>query len=97
MGLTISVEAKVTDLRTILEAIPGSTLLMVDNQLVSPKVPPPSTWQDVRLKTSAGTVTLKRNGNHVSLTIFGNAEPALIVMQQRIAEVVGDVQRAGED
>ena len=97
MGLTISVEAKVTDLKTILERLPGSALLMVDNQLVSPKVAPPSTWQDVRLKTPAGTVTLKKQGDQVSLTIFGNADEALIVMQRRIAEVVGDVQRAGED
>jgi len=88
MGLSLDVEAKVTDLKTLLERLPGSSLLMVDNQLVSPKVPPPSTWQDVRLKTPAGTVTLKRNGNRVSLTVFGNADEALLAMQKRIAEVL---------
>ncbi len=88
MGLSIAVELEAT-LAELLEKVPGITLLMVDNQLVSPKVPTPSTWQDVRLKTPAGTVTLKRQGTKVSVTIFGNADAALIVLQQRIAEVLG--------
>jgi hypothetical protein len=98
MGQSLQVRGN-PDLAALLAKLPGTTLLMVDGQLVSPKVSPPSTWQDVRLKTPAGTVTLKRQGDHVSLTVFGNADEALIAMQQRIAEVVGepDVQRAGAD
>jgi hypothetical protein len=65
-----------------------STILMVDNQLVSPKVPPPSTWRDVRLKTPAGTVTLKRDASGITVTIFGNADPALVAAQDTIVRLL---------
>jgi hypothetical protein len=65
-----------------------SSLIMVDNQLVSPKIPPPSTWRDVRLKTPAGTVTLKRDPSGVTVTIFGNADPALVAAQDTIVKLL---------
>jgi hypothetical protein len=64
---------------------------MVDNQLVSPRLPPPSSWQDVRVKTPAGTVSLKLAGNRVSVTIFGNADAALVEMQQRMANLLQEL------
>ncbi len=65
-----------------------STIVMVDNQLVSPRVPPPSAWRDVRLKTPAGTVSLKRDANGVSVTVFDNADEALVRAQEAIAEAL---------
>jgi hypothetical protein len=65
-----------------------STILMVDNQLVSAKLPPPSAWRDVRLKTPAGTVSLKRDAQGVTITVFGNADEALVRAQQAIADAL---------
>jgi hypothetical protein len=65
-----------------------STILMVDNQLVSPRLPPPSAWRDVRLKTPAGTVSIKRDAQGISVTVFGNADPALIAAQEAIVKAL---------
>jgi hypothetical protein len=65
-----------------------SLILMVDNQLVSPKVPPPSAWRDLRLKTPAGTVSLKRDAAGISVTVFGNADEALLAAQEIIAKAL---------
>jgi hypothetical protein len=76
-------------LETLARAGLPSSLLMVDNQLVSPKVPPPSTWRDVRLKTPAGTVTLKRDAQGIAVTVFGNADAALLAAQEAVVEALG--------
>jgi hypothetical protein len=65
-----------------------STILMVDNQLVSQKLPPPASWRDVRLKTPAGTVSLKRDPQGISVTVFGNADPALVAAQETIIKAL---------
>jgi hypothetical protein len=65
-----------------------STIVMVDGALVMPNVPPPATWTDVRLKTPAGTLALKRQGNAVSVVAFGNADEATQRMQERVADAL---------
>ncbi len=89
MGLTRDVVvAQIPSLATLLERLAAaglpSALLMVDNQLVSPRLPPPSQWSDVRLKTPAGTITLKRRPDGVALTVFGNADAALLAAQELV-------------
>jgi hypothetical protein len=93
MGLSTLVPVRETpSLSALLETLAKqglpSTILMVDNQLVSPRVPPPSTWRDVRLKTPAGTVSIKREAGGVSVTVFGNADPALLAAQAAIVQAL---------
>jgi hypothetical protein len=93
MGLSTLVPVRETpSLTALLEALAKqglpSTILMIDNQLVSPKVPPPSAWRDVRLKTPAGTVSIKREAAGVSVTVFGNADPALLAAQAAIVQAL---------
>jgi hypothetical protein len=69
----------------------ASSLMMVDNALVSPKLPPPSEWRDVRLKTPAGAVTLKRRADGVAVIVFGNADPALLAAQTAVADALASL------
>jgi hypothetical protein len=66
-----------------------SSLIMIDGQLVHPRAAPPSRWQDARLKTPAGTVALKLADGAVSVTVFGNADPALLAAQETISRALG--------
>lgn len=61
-------------------------VVMVDSNLVLPSAPPPAVWNEVRLKTSGGMVTLRRRGAvDIALLVFGNATPELLAMRDRIA------------
>ena len=91
MGLSISVpvtgEAPLHGLIATLAAA-GHTcsVMMVDGQLCAPTAPPPGAWREARLRTPAGTVTLKRPAPAaVEIVVFGNATPALTAMQQAVA------------
>jgi hypothetical protein len=93
MGMTIQVPGRGTPslsqlLEKLAQANLPSSIIMIDNQLVSPKVPPPTTWRDVRLKTPAGTVSLKLEPAGVSVTVFGNADEKLVAAQQAIADAL---------
>jgi hypothetical protein len=93
MGLTKSVVVQGTpDLSGLLEALakaglPGR-LMMVDNQLVSPDGPPPVAWRDARLTTPAGMIALKRDGTTLSITVFGNADAALLAAVETMARLL---------
>ena len=65
-----------------------STIVMVDNALHPPTAEPPVGWRDVRLKTPAGMVSLKRRDDGIALVVFGNADAALESAQQQIAEAL---------
>ena len=93
MGLTSTVAVEGTPaLAALLERLAAaglpSTLLMVDNQLVSPKRPPPAVWTEVRLKTPAGTITLRRQAGAVTLTVFGNADDALLLAKDQVGRAL---------
>lgn len=60
-------------------------LAMVDGQLVFPSAAPPDAWGEVRLRTPAGMITLRRRGGEVALSVFGNAGPELLEMRDQIA------------
>jgi len=65
-----------------------TTILMVDGALVMPSAPPPEAWREVRVKTTAGTVTLSRRPGGVAVLVFGNADVALREAQERVAEAL---------
>ncbi len=65
-------------------ALGDSQIVMVDGNLVPPDAPPPSRWSEVRLRSPAGIVTVKRQGEGVAVIVFGNATPELLAAQARI-------------
>jgi hypothetical protein len=58
---------------------------MVDGVLQAPGRAPPDDWSDARLRTPAGTVTLRRVPDGIAVVVFGNADEALRAAQQTIA------------
>jgi hypothetical protein len=50
---------------------------MVDGELRLPDEEVPTSWHELRVGTSQGMVTLKRQGNELSLIIWGNADATL--------------------
>jgi hypothetical protein len=65
-----------------------SAVAMVDNALRPPAAPPPEEWRDVRLRTPAGMVTLRRRPDGVAVVVFGNADEPLQAAQHTIAETL---------
>jgi hypothetical protein len=64
------------------------TIAMVDNVLQGPGATPPATWRDVRLRTPAGVVTLRRVSGGVAVVVFGNADDRLLAAQRTVAETL---------
>ena len=60
-------------------------IVMVDSILVLPSAPAPATWSEVRLKTPAGMVTLRRRADEIALLVFGNATAELLALRETIA------------
>jgi len=95
MGMTRTVPASgAPDLGALLAKLAGaglpSAVLMIDQQLVAPGAPPPARWREARLKTPAGTVTLKLDGGAIAVTVFGNADPPLQAAQETIARLLSE-------
>jgi hypothetical protein len=61
---------------------------MVDNALRPASAAPPDEWRDVRLRTPAGMVTLRRQPDGVAVIVFGNADAALQAVQRAVADAV---------
>ena len=71
----------------------GFLIAMVDGQLVMPTAPLPGSWTEVRLRTAAGMLTVKRRGpDEVAVIVFGNASPELVAFQQRLVAVLEQVE-----
>jgi hypothetical protein len=69
---------------------PSAAIVMVDGNLVMPSAPAPAVWNEVRLKTAAGMITLRRRGDDVALVVFGNATAELLMMRERIAAALSN-------
>jgi hypothetical protein len=54
-------------------------LRMIDGELAFPDETPPHDWRELRVGTSAGMVTLRREADGITLVIWGNAD---ITMRQ---------------
>ncbi len=63
-------------------------IVMIDGALTMPGATPTVNWRDVRLRTSAGTIALKREGDSVSVVVFGNADAGTLAMQATIARLL---------
>jgi len=59
---------------------------MIDGALTPPSTPPPAEWREIRLRTPAGTVTLRRRPDGIAVTVFGNADASLEAAQRAIAD-----------
>ena len=93
MGLEIVVPRQgLCPLPSLIEALAAgglpTSVAMVDNVLQGPGARPPAQWRDVRLRTPAGVVTLRRTASGVSVVVFGNADEKLQAAQRRVAEAV---------
>jgi hypothetical protein len=87
-------ETSIGDARPLAEALAALAagglvcqIVMVDGQLVHPSAAAPVTWREVRLRTPAGMVTLARRVD-VAVTVFGNADAALLETRDRIARAL---------
>jgi hypothetical protein len=52
-------------------------LRMIDGQLAFPDEEPPESWQELRVASSAGMVTLRREGQELVCVTWGNADAGL--------------------
>jgi hypothetical protein len=51
---------------------------MIDGQLAFPDEMPPEMWQELRVGTPAGMITLRREGNCIRTVTWGNADAAMV-------------------
>jgi len=58
---------------------------MVDGELRLPDEEVPTTWQELRIGTPQGMVTLKRQGNGLTVVVWGNADETLREAQDTLA------------
>ena len=66
----------------------AAAVVMVDNVLKPTGAPLPDDWRDVRLRTPAGMVTLRRHPSGIAVVVFGNADAALRAVQRQVAEAL---------
>ncbi len=66
---------------------------MIDGQLAFPDEEPGEPWQELRVATAAGMVTLRRGTNQVDVIVWGNADPALTELWNNLA---GALAEAGQ-
>jgi hypothetical protein len=52
-------------------------LRMIDGELAFPDEAPPDTWQELRIGSAHGMVTLRREPDGIRLVTWGNADDAL--------------------
>jgi len=93
VGLEILVaRTRLCPLAPILEILAASGLktsvAMVDGVLQGPGANVPVEWRDVRLRTPAGMVALRRTGSGIAVVVFGNAGPELQAAQRAVADAV---------
>lgn len=50
---------------------------MIDGELAFPDETPPPSWRELRVGTAHGMVTLRRDADAITLTIWGNADKAM--------------------
>jgi hypothetical protein len=93
MGLEIVVtRPEAPSIPAVLERLAAaglpSMVVMVDGQLQDPSRPIPERWSDLRIRTPAGTVSLKRRPDGIAVVVFGNADAPMIKAQEAIAEAL---------
>jgi hypothetical protein len=51
---------------------------MIDGQLAFPDEMPPETWQELRVGTAHGMITLRRDRDRIQTVTWGNADAAMV-------------------
>src|SRR5581483_2673203 len=93
MGLEVVVpRLGAVGLGTLIERLAAAgrpaAVAMVDSVLQGPGATPPAVWRDVRLRTPAGVIALRRVQSGVAVVVFGNADERLQAAQRTIAETL---------
>jgi hypothetical protein len=93
VGLEILVaRTRPCPLAPVLEALVAGgvkiSVAMVDGVLQGPGATVPTEWRDVRLRTPAGMVALRRMSGGIAVLVFGNAGPELQSAQRAVADAV---------
>lgn len=92
MGQSLSVARGAVSLAALCEALSAaglpSRLMMLDGALVAAGPPPATDFRDARLRTPAGTVSVKRSAAGYEVVVFGNADPALLAAQATVGDVL---------
>ncbi|MSU78386.1 MAG: hypothetical protein EXS16_09850 [Gemmataceae bacterium] len=52
-------------------------LRMIDGELAFPDETPPHDWKELRISTSGGMITLRRDNDGISVVVWGNADDAM--------------------
>lgn len=66
---------------------------MVDGELTLPDEVPSERWEEVRLGTAAGMVTLRRRGQELAVVTWGNADQAMLSAWNAVAWAVAEAGR----
>jgi hypothetical protein len=66
-------------------------LRMIDGQLAFPDESPPDTWRELRIGTTAGMITLRREDDGVTLVIWGNADEKLRAATNELAKAIAEL------
>jgi hypothetical protein len=82
-GGTVPAWARVRDF--LAQRAQAVELRMIDGELAFPDEAPPESWRELRLSTSSGMVTLRREPGHVSLVVWGNADRPLLLDRNALA------------
>src|SRR5947199_10651371 len=91
MGREVSVAGAIT-LELLLQKLEQSggpaQIVMIDGALTMPGAKAPRDWGDVRLRTPAGTLALKRDGDRVAGVTFANADEAVLAMHAEVSTLL---------
>jgi hypothetical protein len=63
---------------------------MIDGELALPDDLVPDNWTELRVGTAPGMVTLKRQGDRISLVTWSNADQALLDARDQLAAALKD-------
>jgi hypothetical protein len=67
-----------------------SQMRMIDGQLAFPDEEPPADWRELRIGTPDGMVTVRREGNGVTVVTWGNADEAMQRAWNAVAAAFAD-------
>ncbi len=60
---------------------------MIDGQLAFPDETPPEDWRELRVSTSGGMITIRRDAGGVTVVTWSNADEAMRKAWDAVAEV----------
>ncbi len=63
---------------------------MIDGQLAFPDEQPPETWNELRLRTPQGMITVRREANRLVFVTWGNAEAELLEQRNALARAFAE-------